>query len=205
MNFNEHQGTERYLNAATRGLWGRHRRALKAELRGHITARVQDFRLGGLSAAEAERQTLRELGAPVRVSGGMLGVYALPALGRAGALSALLMTGLLTVLPQGLAQVGSLYTSPRFVTTSAGEVQFGASSYLDFDQLKKELKKAGVQLQGSIDNPTLIIPGTPRPTQLLEYVSPEYGGSTFQNGRSYIMTNTLLNGLQNSGANVSIT
>ena len=184
MNFNGHQGTERYLNAATHGLWGRHRRALKAELRGHITARVQDFRLGGLSAAEAERQTLRELGAPVRVSSGMLGVYALPALGRAGALSALLMTGLLTVLPQGLAQVGSLYTSPRFVTTSAGEVQFGASSYLDFDQLKKELKKAGVQLQGSIDKPTLIIPGTPRPTQLLEYVSPEYGGSTFQNGRS---------------------
>ena len=60
MNFNEYSDTERYLNAATRGLWGHQRHALKTELRGHITARVQDFRLGGLSAAEAERQPLRE-------------------------------------------------------------------------------------------------------------------------------------------------
>ena len=125
MNFNEHSDTERYLNAATHGLWGRQCHALKAELRGHITARVQEFRLGGLSAVEAERQTLRELGTPVRVSGGRLGVRTLPALGKAGALTALLMTGLLTVLPHGLAQLGGKFFKP--------DEWRDAASYLNFE------------------------------------------------------------------------
>ena len=194
MNFNEHQGTERYLNAATRGLWGRHRRALKAELRGHITARVQDFRLGGLSAAEAERQTLRELGAPVRVSGGMLGVYALPALGRAGALSALLMTGLLTVLPQGLAQVNGKFLNPDGTQ---------ASSYLDFDQLKKELSKVGGTLTGTIQNPFISIPGVPRPNTPLNTMKwPSF--SFKQENRQYINASLVVNGLRNTGAEVRL-
>jgi hypothetical protein len=196
--------TERYLKAATRGLWGRERNALTAELRGHISARIQDFRLGGLSGAEAERQTLRELGAPVQVSGGMLGVHTLPALGKAGALTALLMTGLLTVLPQGLAQVGSIFTAPHITIDGKGEVQIGASSYLDFEQLRKELAKAGAQLQGSVVDPTLVIPGAPRPTQSLGSMISGPGGSLTQDGRTYIMTNTLVNSLQNSGADISV-
>ena len=130
MKFNRTSGTEGYLKAATRGLWGRQRRALRAELRGHISARVQEFRLGGLSESDAERQTLRELGAPVQVSSGMLGVHTLPALGKAGVLTVLLATGLLTVLPQGLAQVGSILDS-----------RFGI--YVDLRQLQAEFKKSG--------------------------------------------------------------
>lgn len=91
--------TERYLRAATRGLWGRARRDLRTELAGHLNERVAEFRLGGLSLEEAECRTLRELGTPERVSGGMLGVHTVPALGKAGALSLLLATTLLTALP----------------------------------------------------------------------------------------------------------
>ena len=194
MNFDEHQGTERYLNAATRGLWGRQRRALKAELRGHITARVQDFRLGGLSAAEAERQTLRELGAPVRVSGGMLGVYALPALGRAGALGALLMTGLLTVLPQGLAQVSGKFLAPDDAL---------ASSYLDFNQLKFEIAKVGGTLTGTAENPTISLPGLSIPT-MLSGVAAWRGAALTQGGRQYIQGSAVLTRLRSTGAEVRL-
>ena len=198
MNFNEHQGTERYLNAATHGLWGRHRRALKAELRGHITARVQDFRLGGLSAAEAERQTLRELGAPVRVSGGMLGVYALPALGRAGALSALLMTGLLTVLPQGLAQMNS-----QFLLSDDAQGPNDATSYLDFEQLKKELEKVGGAITGSLKNPSLSLPGVPHSPVLLDVKS--WPGSLFTRaGHQYLSTGAFIRGLNSTGAKIRL-
>ncbi len=176
--------TERYLKAATKGLWGRERSALKAELRGHISARVQEFRLGGLSEAEAERQTLRELGAPVQVSNGMLGVHTLPAFGKAGLLSALLATALLTVVPQGLAQVRAVYAVPPISVVQDKKVQFGAESYLDFEQLKKELAKAGAQLSGPANRATLVLPGTPRPTQPLELVAPQYGSTLAQNGRT---------------------
>ena len=204
MKFNRTSGTERYLKAATRGLWGRQRRALRDELKGHIDTRIQEFRLGGLSEPDAERQTLRELGAPMQVSSGMLGVHTLPALGKAGMLTALLTTGLLTVLPQGLAQVGSIYTVPQVSASPQSNVQYGASSYLDYAQLKMELVKAGAQLNGPINKATLVLPGTPRPTQLLELGAPRYGSTLAQNGRSYILADTLVNGFANSGADVSV-
>ena len=107
MNFNEYSDTERYLNAATRGLWGRQRRALKTKLRGHITARVQDFRLGGLSAAEAERQPLRER---ARAGERRHAGRAYPAsAGQGGGADRPADDGPLTVFPQRLAQMNSQF------------------------------------------------------------------------------------------------
>ena len=62
----------------------------------------------------------------------MLGLHTLPALGKAGALTALLMTSLLTMLPQGLAQVGR-----KFFKLDEWR---DAASYLNFEQLKKEVR-----------------------------------------------------------------
>ena len=60
-------------------------------------ARVQDFQLGELSAAKAKRQTLRER---ARAGERRHAERAYPgSAGQSGALTALLMTGLLTVLP----------------------------------------------------------------------------------------------------------
>lgn len=101
--------TERYLKTATKGLWGRQRRALRDELSGHISVRIQEYKLSGLPEQEAERQTLRELGAPSQVSSGMLSVHTLPVLGKVGVVSLLLTTALLSVVPKGLAQVSSQY------------------------------------------------------------------------------------------------
>jgi hypothetical protein len=144
--------TEQYVRQATRGLWGKARRELRAELQGHIAERAQEFRLAGLNQEEAERQTLRELGAPVQVSGGMLDVHTLPALGKAGVLSALLATTLFAALPQGLAQVQSIYGHAE---------NAGPSSYLDFQQLREAVKKAGGEISGPADNATITVPGAP--------------------------------------------
>ena len=186
--------TERYLRQATRGLWGKARRDLRTELQGHINERVQEFRLGGLSPEEAERQTLRELGTPERVSGGMLGVHTGPTLGKAGALSLLLATALLTALPQGLAQVQSIY----------GNIpQIGQGSYLEFESLKAAIEKVGGTLNGKPDNAFLTMPGTPRPNYPLNTMQWP-GTALVQGNKSYLNTGVFLGGLLSSGADVQI-
>ena len=150
--------------------------------------------MGGLSAEEAERQTLRELGAPVQVSGGMLGVHTVPAVGKAGAVSFLLATALLTAVPQGLAQVKSIYGSVENV---------GASAYLDFEGLKSAIAKAGGALTGPPDNAFLTVPGAPRPAYPLN--TAQWPGATLvQDQQTYLQTDALINGLLNSGADLRV-
>ena len=186
--------TERYLKAATRGLWGAKKRELCAELEGHINERIQEFRLGGLSLEEAERQTLRELGTPRRVSGGMLGVHTVPAVGKAGAVSFLLAAALMMALPQGLAQVQSIYGNfPNTVETS----------YLNFEQLKAAIEKAGGELSGAPDAAFVTVPGAPRPHYPLN--TAKWPGTTLvQANRTYLSTSSLIFGLLNSGADLRI-
>ncbi|CAM3858066.1 permease prefix domain 1-containing protein [Deinococcus frigens] len=170
------KGTERYVRQATRGLWGRARRELQAELEGHIAERCQEFRLAGLNPQEAERQTLRELGAPVQVRAGMLDVHTVPALGKAGVLSALLATALFSALPQGLAQVRSIYGH----TENAG-----ASSYLDFQQLKEAVQKAGGKISGPASEATVTVPGAPRASFPLS--TAQWPGTTLiQDGKTFL-------------------
>jgi len=186
--------TERYLRQATQGLWGRARRDLRTELQGHVNERIQEFRLGGLSLEEAERQTLRELGTPERVSSGMLGVHTIPALGKVGALSLLLATTLLTTLPQGLAQVKSIYGS--FQNT-------GPNSYLDFEQLKAAIERAGGELKGKPDSAILTVPGAARahyPLNLFKWSD----AVLVQENKAYFNTGLLVRGLLSSGADLRI-
>ncbi|CAM4352145.1 permease prefix domain 1-containing protein [Deinococcus marmoris] len=186
--------TEQYVRQATRGLWGKARRELKTELEGHIAERCQEFRLAGLNAEEAERQTLRELGAPAQVSGGMLDVHAFPALGKAGVLSALLATAVFSALPQGLAQVQSIYGS--FPNT-------GPASYLDFEQLKAAIEKAGGQVNGSASNASIALPGAVGGMNGLSE-SDWPGVSVTQNGKTYYQTDALLYSLLSSKLDVRI-
>uniref|UniRef100_UPI002869876A permease prefix domain 1-containing protein n=1 Tax=Deinococcus sp. TaxID=47478 RepID=UPI002869876A len=59
---------ERYLKRATRGLWGQKKRDATTELRGAIEDKIYRHRLCGLSAIEAERAALRDLGSPALIS-----------------------------------------------------------------------------------------------------------------------------------------
>jgi hypothetical protein len=186
--------TERYLKQATRGLWGRARRELRAELSGHLNERVAELRLGHLNVEEAERQALRELGAPEQVSVGMLGVHTVPAVGKTGAVGLLLTTVLFSTLPQGLAQVKGVF----------GNVEsFGASGYLDFEQLKATIEKAGGKIVGPANDAQISLPGLPLETPQLD-THWWLGGSLTQNGRTYLRANSLIIGFRNTGVDLRL-
>ncbi|PNY80585.1 permease prefix domain 1-containing protein [Deinococcus koreensis] len=185
MNVND---TERYLNAATRGLWGRQRRELSTELRGHIQMRVNELLIAGHGEAQAQAQVLRELGAPAQVSGGMLQVHTLPGALKGGFAAILVATAMLSVLPHSQAQVQSIY----------GNIpNYGASGYFNFQQLQEELKRAGAGLTGNAANATLTLPGAPRP----DYPVNTWGATTLkQDGQTYIQARSIIAALQNTGA-----
>ena len=185
--------TERYVRQATRGLWGKARRELRMELQGHIAERCQEFQLSGLGPEEAERQTLRELGAPTQVSGGMVDVYTAPALGKVGVLSALLTTALFSALPQGLAQVQSIYGS--FPNT-------GPTSFLNFGQLKAAIENAGGKVGGSAKKATFTLPGAAPVDGITE--DQWSGVSLIQDGKSYYRTDALFYSLANNGLDLRL-
>lgn len=79
--------SERYLERATRGLWGRKRKEIREELEAHLHERMLAHRIGGLGEADAEERALAELGDPRAVSAGMMRLYTLPTLVGSGLLT----------------------------------------------------------------------------------------------------------------------
>lgn len=184
--------TERYLKAATRGLWGHDRRALRTELQGHINVRLQELRLAGLTATEAERQTLRELGAAAEVRTGMFGVHTLPKLGKGGLVGLMAATLLVTTLPRSQAQVSIIFGSSQLAIDTA---------YLDFQQLQREVGKVGGTLTGTAERATLSLPGI-APTVL-----PPVGwaAETFkERGQMYVSTRSVVASLLSKRADIRL-
>ena len=60
--------TERYLQWATLGLWGRRRADVRAELRGAVEDKLYRYQLLGMSPEAAETAALRDLGSPHRLA-----------------------------------------------------------------------------------------------------------------------------------------
>lgn len=183
--------TREYVRAATRGLWGRRRRELQTELNGHITIRIQELRLAGMSEAEAERQTLRELGAPTDVRTGMLSVHTLPALGKGSLVAIMAATLLIGTLPQGYAQVTGLFSSsPQYLPTA----------YVDLHQLQTELAQTGGTLSQTSKGMTISVPGVPHAD------IPNWPGITLaQQGHTFIQTDAVLLSLYSAGAELQVT
>ena len=65
---------------------------MRAELLGHLSIRIDELLLGGLSPEQAARQALEELGHPAAISAGMRQVYVLPRLWPLVALLALTLS-----------------------------------------------------------------------------------------------------------------
>lgn len=147
-----------YLRHATRGLWGRARRDLRAELRGHLEARRAELLPLTRDSRAALRQALRELGLPRHVSGGMARVYALPALARGTALGvaplALALAALLGA-SRGLTQVPGFHPAYTLLP--------GPFTYVDARALQDELRRSGVRVSGPPERPVLAFPGRTAP------------------------------------------
>ena len=87
---------DRYLNHATRGLFGARRRAVREELHGNLVQHALDLQVSGLSPEDALRGALRDFGSPARVSQGLLRVHTLP----------MVVTGLLMASSIGTVALG---------------------------------------------------------------------------------------------------
>ena len=92
---------DQFIRHATRGLWGTRKRDAALELRGAIEDKIYRHQLCGLSAADAERAALRDLGSPHAIARDLSGVHTAPAAIRATLL--LGVVGLLGV--QAVAQI----------------------------------------------------------------------------------------------------
>ena len=75
-----HAALERYLNLATRGLWGRKKLEVRRELEGNIREMALEFSIAGMNEHESIQRALEEFGAPQKVSVGMSKVYTAPAI-----------------------------------------------------------------------------------------------------------------------------
>ncbi|MEF2279832.1 permease prefix domain 1-containing protein [Deinococcus sp. YIM 134068] len=202
------EGERLYLRRATRGLWGRKRHEVEAELRGHLDARRRELSLAGLSAEAATRQALRELGEPERVSRGLAGVYLLPTVARTTMLGTVLGGAVFltaTTVSRGLAQVQGY--QPGGYTLPAGPF-----TYLDTGSLRAELLRAGVGVSGTPTRPILTFPGVAAPVavetgeeqgELEPYVRRslvrDYGS-----GQVYLDAGTLARSLLNAGLSVRV-
>ncbi|THF71619.1 hypothetical protein E7T06_01290 [Deinococcus sp. Arct2-2] len=197
----------RYLQRSTRGLWGRQRRELRQELRGHLEARCQELRLAGLTPAEAIRHTLRELGQPEQVSLGMAQVYLLPQMARVTAIGALMIcTAFLAITTgsRGFAQVQGY--QPLFALPA------GPYTYLDTQSLQGELLKAGVAVSGHPQRPVLTFTGQPNPV-VVKIGADEDNQTPFvtrallrdyATGKTYLDANTLAQSLLKAGLDVRV-
>jgi hypothetical protein len=84
---------ERYLRAATRGLWGRKRLEVREELTAHLLERAYRHEVAGLGHEAAVARAIAELGNPQTIRAGMIGVHTMPNLFK--------ISGVLTVLAAG--------------------------------------------------------------------------------------------------------
>ncbi|CAM3553854.1 permease prefix domain 1-containing protein [Deinococcus frigens] len=92
---------QRFLNQATRGLWGQKKRDSQAELIGAIEDKMCRYRLLGLNEVDAITAALRDLGSPAAIARELGEVRTLPQV-----MKTLLFIGIGATLSfQALAQV----------------------------------------------------------------------------------------------------
>ncbi|WP_189006107.1 permease prefix domain 1-containing protein [Deinococcus malanensis] len=181
----------RYLARATRGLWGKRREEVYAELEEHVLERADHLMVFGVPQQEALSRALSELGPPGRLSAGMNQVYLMPKLIQMSALSALtavLVSLSLSLLAEGNAQVAiaNLPMPPSCAVSSKGMKSNAMTeivsqkgnvycyrfrnakpmTYLDLNSLEQTLKPMGVTVSREGKQTLLKFPGATGTAQL---------------------------------------
>jgi hypothetical protein len=130
---------ERYLNLATRGLWGQKKRDVRQELDGNIREMALEFQIAGLDQTESIQRALLEFGAPQKVSIGMSNVYLIPSMIRKLALAGVLSS---------LGVVAFNSSAAQIVPVSFSSAEFGwipKTAYLEIKSLQNKLSEAGIK------------------------------------------------------------
>jgi hypothetical protein len=145
---------ERYLNLATRGLWGQKKRDVRRELDGNIREMALEFRIAGLNETESIHRALEEFGAPQKVSLGMSNVYLIPSMIRKLALAGVLSSFGVVAFNSSAAQT---------VPVSFSSAEFGwipKTAYLEIKSLQNKLSEAGIKNIIKTKSLEVIFPGS---------------------------------------------
>jgi hypothetical protein len=179
---------ETYLNAATRGLWGKKKLEVREELEAHVLEQTRKLELQGFEKNAAIAQVLEQVGPPAIVAYGMIGVHTMPRIVQTTSLIALFLVGTIASLPTSIAQVTTL-------SNVMTERQFADYIWLNLASLNATLKQAGVNIGMEKQGYRLTFPE---------------GGKAFvqstltRNGQGYISAMEFIHALENTNLNINI-
>jgi hypothetical protein len=161
---------ERYLNLATRGLWGRKKLEVRRELDGNIREMALEFSISGLNETESIQRALEEFGAPQKVSVGMSKVYFIPSVIRNVVLALTISSLTVSVFNSSSAQVTGTnrVPIPKCLNSDVKSVQFGGETivcespqfWINTVSLRQVLEPLGVKFEESEYKILIQFPGT---------------------------------------------
>jgi hypothetical protein len=128
---------EQFLLRATRGLWGRKRLEVMAELRGSVEARVWKLECQGKTPEHALETALLEMGKPHHISTGLMRIHTMPKVLQNTVLFGLFLASSLTLFNISKAQV-DVAVFPAYsdqITRAGNDLYVGY--YICFSSLKK--------------------------------------------------------------------
>jgi hypothetical protein len=166
----KHAVLERYLNLATRGLWGQKKLEVRRELDGNIREMALEYFIAGLNEHDSIQRALEEFGAPQKVSVGMSKVYFLPSMIRNVVLALTISSLTVSVFNSSSAQVTGTnrYPTPKCLNSDVKSVQFGSETidcessqfWIDTISLRQVLEPLGVKFEESQYKILIRFPGT---------------------------------------------
>ncbi len=172
---------EIYLRRATRGVWGKKRLELIAELRGSLEARIWMLECQGYAPERALEVALSELGEPREpraIAAGLIGVHTMPRIFRSTLALGLFAALSVTLINSSRAQIEVIggddvifIASPGFTIKITGSI---GVYYLKFSSIEKNLTDAGIAVE-SLQSPSLEASQVRRPVPTLRFELP---GST---------------------------
>jgi hypothetical protein len=155
----KHSALERYLNLATRGLWGQKKLEVRRELDGNIREMALEYSIAGLNEHDSIQRALQEFGAPQKVSVGMSKVYFIPSMIRSLVIALTVSSLTVSVFNSSSAQVTGTTRNPiqKCLNSDVKTVQFGSETiecessrfWISTISLRQVLEPLGVKFEVS--------------------------------------------------------
>ena len=152
-----HTALERYLNLATRGLWGQKKLEVRRELDGNIREMALEYSIAGMNEHDSIQRALGEFGAPQKVSVGMSKIYFIPSAIRNVVLALTISSLSISFFNSSSAQVTGTNRYPilKCLNSDVKSVQFGSETiecettrfWISTISLRQVLEPLGVKFE----------------------------------------------------------
>jgi hypothetical protein len=162
---------ETYLNRATRGVWGKKKLEVKAELRGSIEARAWKLECLGFTPELALETAMRELGEPKAIAAGLTKVHTMPTILKSTLALGMFLSIAITSLNSSRAQIEvttlklAQYAGLEKVQVTPQSLSKSEPYFLQLSSIKRNLEAAGIAVddtpQGSLEgfvNQRVLVP-----------------------------------------------